>query len=158
MINEENKRISERGELFYLKVHNLLFATSALGEILESYVEKKRNNNDRPFRHVYMVWEDAVDIITQVQLSAKYFVEEANLFLLELEICDKREKDTARTLEQYANEADAARNDSKKWRHREGVWADICQQMWEVCANRMSQDEKDKLSEFKAKMLKKLDN
>lgn len=155
MINEENNELAEMRKACELKVGDLLLTALALSEMLESYTDTPRADGGRPLRRVQMVWEDAADLITQMQLSAKYCADEITALLSELDYHLNRRKDTARTLEQYAAELTEAREKMREARRLEGVWADICHHLWGLCADRMTDEEKAAHAEFKAALLKK---
>lgn len=154
MIKEENNELAEMRKACELKVGDLLLTALALSEMLESHTDTPRADGGRPLRRVQMVWEDAADLITQVQLSAKYCADEITALLSELDYHLNRRKDTAKTLEQYAGEIEATKEKLKAAQRQVGVWADLYQNLMTIAADVLTDEERAEHEAFKAARIK----
>lgn len=68
---------SEKEELLYIteyfdtRAADLMLYALSLADLLENTKETPREDGGRPLRHLYMVWEDAAELIANVQQSAR---------------------------------------------------------------------------------------
>lgn len=156
---------------------DLLRAVTELSVLLECPKKTPRKDGGRPLRHVSAVWEDAADWITNTQQAAAACVDDVLALIPEIEYCaeclddaegvakcytiteadEYREKYEAarRTLEQYAEEIQAAKEKQRAAENRASMLADIYGHLCGMTADRLSDEERQKHREFKAKLQRK---
>lgn len=152
MSDKENLKSEAEG--YRRRASDLLATALKLSELLEMPRETPRAAGGRPLRRLSMVWEDAAERIAEAQKSALYCADDVNSLLCELEYCRDGQEATRQTLAQYADEVEAAKKKQREANRREGAWTDICHELWQLCAPRMTEEEKKAHREFKAARLR----
>lgn len=72
MTQEEKTELATAMEGCERRAMDLLLFALQLAELLESPKETPRADGGRPLKHVNAIWEDAAELIAEVQKSAKY--------------------------------------------------------------------------------------
>lgn len=152
---------------------DLLRAVTELSVLLECPRKTPRADGGRPLRHVSAVWEDAADSITSAQQTAAACVDDVFTLIPEIEYCVKcldeaagvvldgesqeadeyrRKYEAARsTLEQYAEEIQAAKEKQKEAERRSGELADIYDHLFTLAIDLLSPEDREKHREFTEK-------
>lgn len=153
---------------------DLLRAVTELSALLECPKETPRADGGRPLRHVRAVWEDAADWITSAQQTAAACVDDVFVLIPEIEYCVKcldeagagavldgesqeadeyRRKCEAarRTLEQYAEEIQAAKEKQREAENRAGALSDIYGHLFTLAIDLLSPEDREKHREFTEK-------
>lgn len=140
---------------------DLLRAVTELSALLECPKETPRKDGGQPLRHVGAVWEDAVEWVTNAQQAAAACFDDVFALTTEIEYyaeClddadEYREKYEAarRTLEQYAEEMQAAKEKQKAAERRAGELADIYGHLFALAIDLLSPEDREKHREFTEK-------
>lgn len=155
-------------------VTDLLLAAAALSELLESYDDRPRSGGGRPLRWMNWVWEDAADRIVMAQTAAKSCAADLLTLLPEIEYCAgcadealsatpadtapeeaeplrRKYEEARRTLEQYAEEIQAAKEKQAAAEDRCSKWTDVYADLFEAAAGLMSDEERERHLQFRQK-------
>ena len=153
MSDKEN--LKREAEGYRRRASDLLAAALKLAELLEMPRETPRADGGRPLRRLSMVWDDAAERIAEVQKSALYCADDVDALLCELEYCRNEQEATRRTLAQYADEVEAAKEKQRAAENRAGMLADIYGHLCGMTADRLSDEERQKHREFRARLQRK---
>lgn len=152
---------------------DLLRAVTELSVLLECPKEIPRADGGRPLRHVRAIWADAVDWITNTQQTAAACVDDMFALIPEIEYCVKcldevegvtkcdtpteadeyrgKYEAARRTLEQYAEEIQAAKEKQKEAERRAGELADIYDHLFTLAIDLLSPEDREKHRAFTEK-------
>lgn len=97
MTKDEKKELAYITELFDTRAADLMLHALSLAELLEDPKETPRADGGRPLKHLNVIWEDAAELIAEVQKSAKYCADD--LMHIRYEIMNYVENPTTPDLE-----------------------------------------------------------
>ena len=112
MTEREKKSLAHITEFYNSHAADLMTCALALAEILEDPNETPRADGGRPLKHVGAIWEDAAELIHEVQKSAKHCAD--NLMHIRAEIMSYVDSPTTPDLEKPKRTLGDAYNEQLK--------------------------------------------